>query len=345
MRCKTLRLIFAGISIVAVGLANASTAQELRVVHYGGQFGKALREAFFDPAEKELGFAIKDMSRTDMAKIRAMVQSANIEWDVVNVNTLEVGRGAKEGLWEPIDWTVIDPKVAGPAGKMEYGVPFIGITNGITYSTDKYKSASVAPRTWADFWDAKRFPGRRALDNRVRFILEVALMADGLAPDKLYPIDVERAFRSLEKIRPSIDVWANPPVGGPQLIASGEVDMAFGVNNEVENARQRGAPLGFVFNQGVYTTNAWVVVKGTPNRAKAMQFIGAVSQPQYQVRLAELTYFGPMNPDALPLIPETLRAQLPTAPDNFKQQAVLSNEWWAANEAAMIERWTKWMAR
>ena len=109
--------------------------------------------------------------------------------------------------------------------------------------------------------------------------------------------------------------------------------------------RQRGAPVGFSFNQGIYTTNAWVVVKGTPNRAKAMEFIRVVSQPQYQARLAELTYFGPMNPDALPLIRESLRAQLPTAPANFKQQAILSNEWWAANEAAMIERWTKWMAR
>jgi putative spermidine/putrescine transport system substrate-binding protein len=331
--------------IAAIAFSGRSAAQDLRVVHYGGQFGKAMREAMFDPAEKEMGIKIQDMSRTDMAKIKAMVQSGNIEWDVVNVNTLEVGRGQKEGLWEPIDWKLIDPKVAGPVGPMAYGVPFIGISNGIAYNTDKYKNPADVPKTWADFWNVQKFPGRRALDNRVRYLLEVALLADGVDPAKLYPLDVDRAFRSLERIRPNIAVWANPPVGGTQLIASGDVDLAFAVNNEVENAKLRGAPVGFVFNQGIYTTNSWVIVKGTPHLAKAMEFLRVISQPQYQARLAELTYFGPMNPAALPLVSQKLRDELPTAPANFAGQAVLNNEWWAENEAAMIERFTRWMAR
>jgi putative spermidine/putrescine transport system substrate-binding protein len=102
-----------------------------------------MRTAYFDPAEKALGIKIIDTSRTDMAKIKAMVQSGNIEWDVANVNTLEVGRGAREGLWEPIDWSLIDPKVAGPVGKLDYGVAFVGFSIPLP-GTKKYPSAEIS---------------------------------------------------------------------------------------------------------------------------------------------------------------------------------------------------------
>src|SRR5689334_350800 len=140
-----------GLFLLALGGGAAAQDRPLTVVHYGGTFGQAMRTAFFDPAEKAMGIKIIDTSRTDMAKIKAMVQSGNVEWDVANVNTLEVGRGAREGLWEPIDWSLIDPKVAGPVGKLEYGVGFVGFSIGLAYSTKKYPDASRAPRNWADF--------------------------------------------------------------------------------------------------------------------------------------------------------------------------------------------------
>ena len=340
--------VFAGFAL-ALGatslVPHASQAQEIRIVHYGGQFGKALREAYFDPVEEDLGVTIHDMSRTDMAKIKAMVESGNIEWDIVNVNTLEVIRGAREGLWEPIDWTVVDPKTTGSMGPMEYGVPFVALTTGMVYSTETYPDPADAPQTWADFWDVEKFPGRRSLDNRVRYLLDAAAMADGVSPDELYPLDVERAFQSLDKIRPHVDVWTHPPVGAVQLIANDEVDIGFSVNNEVAAARDNGVPVAMQFNQGLYLTNAWVVVKGSPNREKAMEVIQAMSKPEYQAKFSELTYMGPINPEALPLIPEELLKQLPTAPENFQKQVVLDNDWWAAHEGELIERFTAWMTQ
>jgi putative spermidine/putrescine transport system substrate-binding protein len=342
------RLIIAKLA-VAAGIAmlapSTGSTQEIRIVHYGGQFGKALRDVFFDPVEKELGLKIRDMSRTDMAKVKAMVESGTIEWDIVNVNTLEVGRGEREGLWEPIDWTIVDPKTTGGMGPMKYGVPFVALATGLVYSTEKYPDPSKAPQSWADFWDTKKFAARRSLDNRVRYLLDAAAMADGVNPDKLYPLDIERAFNSLNKIRSSIAVWATPPVGAVQLIANGEVDMGFSVNNEIESARAKGVPVALQYNQALYLTNAWVVVKGTPNLKKAMEVIQAMSKPEYQARFAEATYMGPINPAALPLVPDKLRGSLPSSPENLKKEVVLDNAWWAANEAAMIERFTKWMTK
>lgn len=330
-------------ALMAIAVSAAAQDRPLTVVHYGGTFGQAMRTAFFDPAEKALGIKIVDTSRTDMAKIKAMVQSGNIEWDVANVNTLEVGRGAREGLWEPIDWSLIDPKVAGPVGKLEYGVAFVGFSIGLAYSTKKYPDASKAPRNWADFWDVKRFPGPRALEDRVRYQLEFALLADGVAPDKLYPLDVDRAFRKLDQIKPQIVAWAKPPVQPIELIASGEVEMDSAFNNEVANGQQRGAPIAMQFEGALYTTNAWVILKGTPNKAKAMQFIKTVTQPAYEAKLAELTYFGPMNPEAIALVKPEVRKNLPTEPENLRRSIPLNNEWWAANEAALIDRWNKWL--
>jgi putative spermidine/putrescine transport system substrate-binding protein len=338
--------VLAGAFLLAAsaGLLDPAPAhgQQVTVVHYGGTFGQAMRKAFFDPAEKELGIKIIDTSRTDMAKIKAMVQSGNIEWDVANVNTLEVGRGARENLWERIDWSVIDPRVAGPIGKLDHGVAFIGFSIGLGYNTKKYPSPDVAPKTWADFWDLKKFPGPRALEDRVRYQLEFALLADGVAPDKLYPLDVDRAFRKLDQIKPHIVAWAKPPVQPIELITSGEVLMASTFNNEVANAQKRGAPIAMQFDGALYLTNAWTVLRGTRNRDLAMKFIKTVTQPAYEARLAEAIYFGPINPDAIPLISSETRRNLPTEPQNLARSIRFDNEWWAENEARLIERWNKW---
>jgi putative spermidine/putrescine transport system substrate-binding protein len=330
-----------------VGLAAASAAhgQEIRVLHYGGVFGQAMKEAFFDPAAKEMKIPVIDQSRTDMAKIKASVESGKPEWDVVNVNTLEVGRGSREGLWEKIDWSIIDPKVAGAAGALEYGVPFIGFTIGLTYSTKEYPDPAKAPKSWADFWDVKKFPGPRALENRVRYQLEFALLADGVARDKLYPLDVDRAFRKLDEIKPHIVTWARPPVQPLELLMRGEVVMAPVLSDVAFDAIKKGAPIAPVWNEALYLTNSWTVVKGTPNLKKAMEFIKTITQPSYEAALAELTGYGPMNADALPLIKPETKKLLATDTDNLKQAVQFENEYWAKNEAALIERWNKWLAQ
>lgn len=335
--------------VVSLVLATVLFASDgvVNVLHYGGTMGKAMRPAYFDPAEKQLGIRVNDMSRTDMAKIKAMVQSGKIEWDVVSVNTMEVYRGAKEGLWEPIDYSIIDRKIwaGGPTPALDYGVPDLGYSAGLAYSTKKYPNPDQAPKSWMDFWDVKRFPGRRALENRVRYTLEFALLADGVSPDKFYPLDVERAFRKLDQIKPYITVWSKPPVQAVELIASGEVVMAASWNNEVAVARKRGVPIEFQWNQALYMTASWSVVKGTPHKKEAMLLIREMTKPEPQAHIAEVLYYTPMNPAALPLIKPEIRKYLPTEPENLKKAVVFNVEWWAEHEAKLIERWNAWLLK
>jgi putative spermidine/putrescine transport system substrate-binding protein len=317
----------------------------LRIVHYGGSPAKAMRDFCFNPAEKALGFKTVDMSRTDIAKIKAMVESHNIEWDVALINTLEVIRGAKENLWEKIDYKLIDPKVNGPVKPLDYSVTYLIYSQGLAYSTEKYPDPSKAPRNWTDFWDVKKFPGPRAMENRVRYELEAALMADGVPPDKLYPLDVERAFRKLDEIKPYITVWSNPPVQALDLIANGDIVMGMSSAHEVASAREKGVPVEFAWPQSLYITNDWAVLKGTPHREEAMKFIKFCTSAEPEVKMAETLGFGPPNPQAVALLSPKVRRTLPTAPENLRDAAAFDAEWWGENEAKLIERWNAWLLK
>lgn len=326
--------------------SNPADAEEVvNVIHYGGQFGEALRKALFDPAEARLHIRIHDVSRTDMAKIKAMVQSGKVEWDIANVNTLEVWRGVKEGLWEPIDYSIVDRSVVGSSKEYEYGIPFVALSVGLVYSTKTYPSPDKAPQSWADFWDVKRFPGGRTLENRARYVLEFALMADGVPAGKLYPMDVDRAFKKLDQIKPSITTWSKPPAGPAQLIADGEVVMGNMPNNEWAEAARQGVPIGWQWNQALLTTNAWTVLKGTPHKQAVMQVLREITKPDLEAKLAELTYMGPINPKAIPLVSSKVLPYIPTTPDQLKKQAVFDHEWMGAHEAELIEKWTAWVPK
>jgi len=87
----------------------------------------------------------------------------------------------------------------------------------------------------------KKFPGRRALRNHPIATLEAALMADGVAPDKLYPLDVDRAFRKLEEIKPNVTVWWTSGAQSAQLLTTAEVDMVMAWNGRITALTKEGA--------------------------------------------------------------------------------------------------------
>jgi putative spermidine/putrescine transport system substrate-binding protein len=70
----------------------------------------------------------------------------------------------------------------------------------LAYRKDKFPHGG--PKNWADFWDVKKFPGNRSmLHNAVR-AAQFALVADGVSPDKIFPMDVDRAFKKLDTAAP-----------------------------------------------------------------------------------------------------------------------------------------------
>ena len=307
---------------VAGFVASASTlsAQTLGVVNNGGSVADAQREAFFTPFAAKTGIEIvEDTFAQELAKIRSQVETGNLIWDVASVTAINDATGCEEGLFEEIDWAeYLDPAdFEGVGGFGKCGVPNNFVSGGLVYDGDKY-APEAAPLTWADFWDVEKFPGKRGLLYRAEQTLEVALMADGVEPAEVMtvlatPEGRERAFAKLQELLPHI-VWWKAGAESMQLILSGEVVMTYGWNGRVATANQsNGRNLKIAFAAGhVSGSQYFTIMKGTPNKEAAIEFIVFASSPEPQAAYATMINYAPANEKAYPLMSEEALATLPS---------------------------------
>ena len=338
----------AGFALLTVG-ASVAFAEDLTFVSQGGAYQEAQSKAILEPAAKKLGLNLKqDSSPKAYPIIKTQVESGKISWDVVDLPTGDCIRGQQEGLFEKLDLALI-PNAAQlpPELKDDYSVGYISYSTVLAYRTDAFKGKD-APRTWADFWDTDKYPGQRSLRNLPRPTLEIALMADGVAPDKLYPLDVDRAFKKLEQIKPDIATWWTSGGQSAQLISDGEVDMIQAWNGRITAVQADGAPVAFDYNQGVLETNSLCVLKGSKHKDAAMRFVNELIDAKLQAALPLIIDYGPLNPEAFKtdVIPAERAAKLPSSPQNITRQALLSSQWWASDAGVKAEeRWLSFVQK
>jgi putative spermidine/putrescine transport system substrate-binding protein len=339
-----------GLSLVLSMTMPSWAADQITFVSQGGAYQKAQTVAILDPAAKKLGITINQDSVPDAWPImRSQVASGKPTWDVVDVATSFCLRGGEQGIVEKLDLAKMPNVAAMPADyRSPYSVAYEFYSSVLGYSTKKYPDAAKAPRSWADFWDVKKFPGRRALRNHPLATLEAALMADGVAPDKLYPLDVERALRKLEEIKPHITVWWTSGAQSAQLLNDGEVDMVMAWNGRVSALIKEGAKVAYTYNQGILQSTSLCILKGAPNVATAIRFVNEAVDPVLQANLPLHIDYGPANPKAFDtgVISKARVEELPSAPANARRQALLSYAWWSspAGEAAE-KRWLSFMQK
>jgi len=335
---------FASLALL-VGAFGQAWAEDITFVSQGGAYQEAQSKAILEPAAEKLGLTLKqDSSSKAYPIIKTQVESGKVSWDVVDLPTGDCLRGEAEGLFEKLDPALVPNAAQLPAAlKDDYTVGYISYSTVLAYRTDAFKGDNV-PRTWADFWDTKKFPGQRSLRNLPRPTLEIALMADGVAPDKLYPLDVERAFKKLEEIKPHIATWWTSGGQSAQLISDGEVDMIQAWNGRITAVQADGAPVAFDYNQGVLETNSLCVLKGTSHRTAAMKFVNEAIDAKLQAALPMIIDYGPLNPEAFKTgtIPAERATKLPSSPENISRQALLSAKWWASQEGVKAEE--RWLA-
>jgi len=319
----------------------ASSDDTLVVVSWGGSYQEAQRKAFFTPFEEEYGVTILDSGDMDFAKIQAMAESGNMEWDVCDDETFGVFRGARLGLLEPIDYSRFENTDDIIADAMfEYGIVTIFYSDVIAYNTDVYPTGTH-PQSWADFWDVEKFPGRRGLYDYVSPALEQALMADGVPLDEVYPLDAERGFASLDKIRDNI-VWWEAGAQPAQLLSDGELDICSAWNGRIWTVAQEGAPVAVEYNQGILESDSWIIPKGAPHLELAQEFVAFASRADRQAEFAQLIPYGPVNKKAFDFIPEDMAPEVPTYPDNLERQLVKDYEWVGENIDPLIEEFESW---
>jgi putative spermidine/putrescine transport system substrate-binding protein len=339
--------LFSYIVLLAVFLL-CSTAvaadKEIVVCSWGGTYEEALMKAMVEPFEKETGIKVTVTSYADFAKMKAMVDTGNIEWDVVDIEDRMLYKGIKAGLFEPIDYSIVDKTNLLPEAVHEYAVGIEFWAGSLAYNTEKYPGDNH-PKTWADFWNVEKFPGSRALFNGPYDMLEIALMADGVPMNELYPLDVDRAFRSLEKIKPHVSVWWTKGAQPAQLMTDGEVDMTYAYSGRIANIIKDGVPVGISFQQSSVNPEWWVVTKGTKKVKEAMQFIAFASQAKPQAEFNAAMQYGPINIKAFDYIDPALAAVLPTSSAYKGMTWMPKGEWWIERDKEITERWKQWILK
>jgi putative spermidine/putrescine transport system substrate-binding protein len=345
MKTKLRRLIAtaailgsAAASIMICAGAEAQDKGTVVIASFGGKYQDGLRQAIFKPFEEATGIKVIEVSGISLAKIKAMEQTGDVEWDVFECVPTEYLVLSHQGMLEKIDYGQIDPQVLAQLddrAKQPYGINFLSFTQVIAYNTHKY-SKEHHPHTWAEVWDVQKFPGARifpAGDYEIE-PFEPALLADGVAPDKLYPIDFDRAFKSLAKIKPSVIKWVNSSSAVPQALVDGEADIGLAAAARIIQLKDEGAPVDFDWNQGLITSDYWVILKGAKNYKNAIKFIEFASQGKPAAELVKILPFGPTPHTAFQYLTPEQQAKLPTAPDNIKQEIWLNPEWWSQTDAS-----------
>lgn len=336
-------------SLVASGAwlaaAGSAAAEDTTIVFsgWGGSWQTAERKLYFDTFEKATGIKVVDVPDVNLTKIKAMVGAKNVEWDVVQAIGMWLPqRAGTEELWEPLDYAAI--KTDGIPKEMiaPNGVGVATFAQILAYNTDAFP-AGKAPTSWADFWDVKKFPGKRGFLNQPRYALEAALMAHGVAMADLYPLDVERGLKLWEPLKSDVLWWEQWPQA-PSLLASGELVMTLSSQARILGLLQseKTAPVAMVWNQGIMTVDFLAVPKGSKHKEAAFKLISWMLDPEHQAEYAKATDVGPSNAKALALIDEKTKERLPSYHYQKGELVALDNAWWAANLDKLTERWNQW---
>jgi putative spermidine/putrescine transport system substrate-binding protein len=336
--------LLAGAGLIAVALAGGAYAQDsITVASWGGAYQEAQSKAFFQPAAKALGITIKEDTTNGLSDVRLQVSGNAVKWDLAELGADECARGHREGLFEKLDYDVI--KADGIPEKL-VREDWIGITYYsvvLIYNTKKY--GDNGPKTWADFWNVEKFPGKRALGNFPNETLTVAALADGVPPDQVYPLDMDRAFKSLERIKPHVSVWWDSGGQAMQLVKDGEVDMASIWNGRASVLVADGAPVKYTFDQGVFNPDCMVIPKGAKNKDLAMKALAAFVSPDLQANLPLYIGNGPVNTKAFETgkIPAEKQTTIVSAPENVKKQMLLDFDFWADHLVEAEERFNDFL--
>jgi putative spermidine/putrescine transport system substrate-binding protein len=311
---KQLKLTALALGLFAAGQAMA--AADLTVVSFGGANKAAQVKAFYEPWEKAgKGKIVAGEYNGEMAKVKAMVDTKSVSWNLVEVESPELARGCDEGMFEELDPALFGNEADFVPGAIQpCGVGFFVWSTVMAYNADKLKTA---PTSWADFWDTKQFPGKRGLRKGAKYTLEFALMADGVAPKEVYKVLATK---------------------------EGQVVMSSAYNGRIA-AVQKESNLKVVWNGGIYDFDAWAIPKGAKNVEEAKKFIAYSVEPAQQKIYSENIAYGPANSKAVSLLSDEVKKDMPTTPENIANQVQIDVAFWADNSEQLEQRFNAWAAK
>lgn len=310
---------------------------------WGGAFQDALRKSMLEPSSKKLGITVREDTTNGIQDVRAQITAGRVAWDVTEQELPACETLKRDGMLEPLDYGVIKTDGIPKELVNSHYVGFINFTKVIAYRKDKF--GDNGPKTWADFWDVKKFPGKRSMHGRVNYNLEAALMADGVPPANVYRVlatrdGQERAWKKLAEIVPHVTVWYRGGSQSAQLLRDGEVDIIHMGHNRVESVKASGKPVAYTFDGGTMDIDCLLVPKGAPNKANAMRLINEMLEARAQATLAKAMPLGPVNVKAFDtgvLTPQEM-LNVNTHASNYPKQLLVDANFYIGQLDRLTER-------
>jgi mannopine transport system substrate-binding protein len=316
-----------------------------------GAYLDLVKQHFYDPFTAATGIKVTNAGGSygeKLAKLKAMNAVGRVEWDAI---TLSVDALTPEtnAMLRDLQSCGEIPAVCGHGicgSCLGHGVMF-DIGGGLlAFNRETFPGAK--PASWSDFWDVAKFPGPRALPNigTPWWPLMAALQADGVAPDKLFPLDLDRGFRKLDQIKSHITVWWRSGDQSQQIFRTKEVVMAMMFAGRAQRLQAEGLPIDVVWKGAPLDASVWSVTKGAarPNAAMALlEFV--YSRPEAHAAFAQASFGSTAHKDALGLIPAAARSSQAVSPANWSGIVRVDPAWVAANQDNVTKRFTDWLAR
>lgn len=316
----------------------AAAEGEIVLQNWGGAAEKAVMAAFADATKARTGRTlVVDGSGSMVGKVKAMVEAKHVTVDIMD---LPLGDGAqigRQGLLEDIDYAIVDKTKVPPGMTTQWGVASYFFS--YIFAVNEKRAKDKIPKTWADFWNVKDFPGKRGLPGYSQGSWEAALLADGVTPDKLYPLDLDRAVRKIKEIKPDAVFWKTG-AQSEDLLRQGEVMASLMWSNRAMIVRRSLKSISWGWDDAILTASAWSTPKDNPaGRKAAMDFINLALDPAGQAKVFSVVGMSPSNPAANALIPA--EDQPYNAAAHTEKQVRLSDDWWATHadeaEARYVE--------
>ncbi len=342
-------LLAGGAALAMPAIWSPARAEGKRIVvrDDGGIYTKAYGAVFYRPFTEATGIQVVAVQANaePTAQIKSMVDTKSYTWDMAKISwpaiaLLTAGSKSyleKHGLEADLVVAKIPAQYQNP-----YGVATNVYSTVLAYRTDAFKGRK-APSSWADLWNVKDFPGRRAIRKHPFDTIEQSLMASGVPTGSVYPCDLGKAFAALDRIKPSADVFWTSGAQCEQLLTSGEVDLLPTWVSRAQGAQLAGAPVEIVWNQGIWGADNWSILAGTPNADACRAFIKFASDPKRMAQLVEYFPAGLTQPEAFDMVKPEVAKNCPTYPDNIKNGLKIDAKYWLDNQAAVIERFNAWV--
>ena len=360
---KALLLLFFAVSVTTSSWA-------VVMVSWGGAYTESQKLGYGDPAAKKLGIPIDWVDYSGgLSEIKAQIAAGAITWDVIDVYAMDTIIGCDEGLFVEFDFDKdFPPAPDGTPASQDFFTTMpskcaVGnILYSWTYAYHDEKIGSKKPKKIKDFFNTKKWPGKRGIYKSAMHNLEIALAADGVKPrkggSKIYEIletdaGLDRAFNKIKEL-------CTDPKGGcvfwsagakpPELLMQGEVVMATGWNGRFFNAEiGEGAPLKQVWDAQGLDYQYMSIVKGGPNQADAMKAVAEMTSTHGLAGSAKYIAYAPWRKSSLKVIEAgepwykdgktNMMEQMPTHPNNTKNYFLVDPIFWADNSTEIGERW------